>query len=360
MAGTRTACGDMCESCALSLEAWPLASKDELKAKFASSAEFRREMLKVRAGVCIAKRSQSWRAQEVRSDKEVGLRISARASFVTTETFKAVEKCFPVDVKVPTMRLNGPDGEPLEGVMVREGSVPSGIPYYNLDFFHETSRLHGEWLMRTEEQQRESQGAERFSLACRNMQQSNMLARVKKLEPYSLYRKAAADHHDTRDLAMATESDGNDARRLPADVELERRSSLADETLMPPPPAKKGAKAGGGKGNHGRGFKSKAASKAGGKGRGHAVSVLSGSGARSAFSSVTSTAGGSTAGADSASKISDGDIVFGMDAGSESGSSAAGKSQEESFFTELQQVLAGEQLGRQMRKVPLLYSDWSV
>ena len=336
--------GELCESCGLSLEAFPLCDKQELMEKFAVSAEFRKELLAIRTGVHLGKRVHKWRAQEVRSNKLAGLRIVSRASFVPVESFKSVEKCYPADLRISCLRLIGPDGQAVEGFMVRDGTVPPGVPHHSLEFFQESHKMHGEWLMQPEQQQREAQGAERYTLACKNMLQGNMMSRVKNLDSYTTYREAAASHNSSMDMA-------GEAVRVPDEVEMENRSGLADDSLMAPPPVKRsqggaGAGRGRGKASKSRGGRQLPAK---GRGRGSASewSSIRGSSIQSSKASVASSAASTAGGRDP-------DIVFSMDAGSSEASVASQPaSEEESFLKEIQQVLAGEQLGRQMRKVAL-------
>ena len=320
-----------------------------LRARFAESSAFAAEFKKVRCGVALGKRS-SWRRQEVRSDRHCGMRISSRASFVPADAFKALQRVFPTDLKISTLHLRLPDNTVTEGFLVKCRSVPDEVPHYDVELFLENSRVHADFLMSADEQQRASQGTERFALACQHLQQTQLMSKISLLRDYGEITKAAKEFH--ANVAMAAES-AADVGEI-EEVAVQTRSTLEEEEgLMAAPPLKRGQRQGKGKSKNrsggGRG------SKGAGRGqawRGNASGTSTSRTTAAAFGTRPSTVASTSAmsNASGRSNVS-ADSVSGCVLAMDAADAQDGDDEDAAFWKELQQVLAGHQLGRQFRRV---------
>ena len=162
------------------------------------------------------------------------MRITSKAAFISSDSFKAVTHVLPEEIKAPTIRLQKPDGGVVEGIMVLPNTVPAELPHYDLEFYFENLRAHDDWLLIHDQQLRAPQAKERFELAVGNMGQTNMLSKVAKLEPYSKHQQAAKEHQEAADLAVHGAQAGDAV--APAAITSQTRSGLQEEGgLMPPP-----------------------------------------------------------------------------------------------------------------------------
>ena len=300
---------------------------------------FRAQFAAVRAGVALRKRHDAaeWRKQEVRADRSVGLRCVLRASFIEQHVFKGVCRILPADIHLSTLSLRGPDGEVMEGVLAKAGTVPGHIAHFDVECFTSTCRVHSDWLLCSEDQHRSEQASERMTLATRNMAQNTMISKFTKCQDYDTIQKHAEQFQQEQQQTEKCKAEQEDPAA--SEAKLHIRSRLTDEPeapMLPPPTAKSKGKPN---------AKTKAKAKAGAAAKQPlAASVRKGqwSSAASSVASVTtrrsSRQGGSSAG--------DNDEVFALN-------SAEGD-KKDPFMEELQSILGGAQLGREMRSVPRL------
>ena len=331
--------GDLCETCGLALEAWPLESPEELKRRHSTMASFRAQFSAVRTGASLGRRADAaeWRRQEVKADRSVGLRCVLRASFVQQGVFKGVEKVTPSDLHLSMLSLRGPDGEVMEGVLAKAGTVPPNVPHFDVECFACTTRVHSDWLLCAEDQHRSEQAAERMTLATRNMGQSSMLTKFAKCLDYDSIRQQARTLQEEQQAAEENLHMANEPREAP---KVHVRSRLSDEPeagMLPPPTAKPKCKTP----SNNKSAKAKAPFR---PPAGKAPSVANPSTSKrmpwSAAASVVSR--------DSRPSSRGGSSVFGDDEDILAINSA-NSGGTDPFLDELLQILGGAQLGRQMR-----------
>ena len=347
--------GEYCESCGLTLETWPLQSKSELRDQYSRSKSFRSEFNLIRKGVDACKRREAWRKQEVKACKAAGMRIISKASFVTVDTFKAVEHVQPEDLKLPVLHLQKPDGGVVAGVMVLPNTTPAEVPHFDLEFYNDNWRAYDDWLLPHDQQHRAPQAKERFELALSALGQASMLEKVSKLEPYSRHKEAAQQHQRAAELALTGALQIDEV--APSQITVQSSSGLGSDggLMLPPPEARqKKTKRAKDKGA-GRNFR-------GGKGPGgRSRSVLVGGASRTpSLHSAASAASGRPSSCGGSQFGNDNGAIFAMDGESVANSSQApsdigtAQVEENAFWAEIQQVLLGQQLGRQFRRVPCL------
>ena len=208
-----------------------------LQSRYHSNPAFAAEFKKVRCGVSLGKRTSSWRRQEVRADRHCGMRISSRASFIPADSWQALQRVIPSDLKIKTLHLRLPDNTVSEGFMVKSGTVPDSMPHYDLELFLENSKSHLDFLMSSDEQQRATQGTERFTLACQHLQQTQLMSKITQLQDYADIDKAAKEYHANTELAAEC---GAQVGKV-EEVAVRTRTTLEEaEGLMAAPPVKAG------------------------------------------------------------------------------------------------------------------------
>eukprot|EP00971_Amphidinium_carterae_P337884 6474948-Amphidinium_carterae.1 len=104
-----------------------------------------------------------------------------------------MEKVQPSELKLTTIHIHGPDSAPVEGVLCQYGSTPVEVPHYDLEFYLTDCRVHSDYLMAKNEQQRSMQASDRFTLAVNNLEQTSMLGKIRKLSPYAVHKEAAKE-----------------------------------------------------------------------------------------------------------------------------------------------------------------------
>ena len=141
----------------------------------------------------------------------------------------------PSELQIQTLHIRGPDNEVLEGILVKPGSVPDGIPFHTIEFFQTNTRAHCEWLMESKEQHRESQAVERFTLACQSMQQKTMMQKIPKLDAYQVLQQGAREHQQKLELSEAVVAGGPSDVQVQAETKSKSRLEDADGLMAPPP-----------------------------------------------------------------------------------------------------------------------------
>jgi hypothetical protein len=131
--------GELCYLCGNSLDVFCLESKDDLIRKYVRSEDGWREKINlVRAGfeACVFKQ---FKEQRVSGSKKIALRVSLIAAFITVAAFEAHFGIVITKVNLPVVKLWGPEGRWLEGILTQLHGLPEDLAHYRVELLSEQS-----------------------------------------------------------------------------------------------------------------------------------------------------------------------------------------------------------------------------
>ena len=225
--------GKYCWVCGVSLEVWPLSSKEDLTSKFHADAQFRQQVNAVRAGVERAS-CALLKQQDVRAHRGIGMTISARLAFVVDDVFKVH---FKVPMATPGMlvkevTLTGPDNLPMTGCLMRPEGLGQ-VPHFDVEFYSNTDRTLTDYILEKADLLRKGQAGDRFTHAARGFLSkrgipSTSASAVATMPAYNALNEAAASIQQTRHAAAEADQIAAEGLEVGGDGIMRKRAMVLD------------------------------------------------------------------------------------------------------------------------------------
>ena len=142
----------LCWNCGAACECWPLRTKDEMIAEHADNPVTRSEFALVRAGVKVAKDVLQKQKEKSSSTKMILTRVIRRFAFVSTDTFawyfKTTLENF-VQKAASALSISTiftPDAERTTGIMMQMAALPPDLPHDIVELESNAGRVYEKTL----------------------------------------------------------------------------------------------------------------------------------------------------------------------------------------------------------------------